>query len=235
MPDQLVVVSTPRARVERPRGAGLHLNLLQQTQAGGAATGGGGAPAARAGARRQCGSYLPRAIPGLTHTQFDKSEPRHDNQFRDSSPRALRGGLLVLLGGCQACNSWLASFKPTAHPYVRDGCRRNDAVQPITKEQKIEVQMAVARACENDGNTEQAIQSYLDVIKKDSGHVEAYHRLAIMYDTKGDVAKSRYFLTAIQKAPKNADLVLRLRLQLLLAAELGRRRRQPPPRPGDQA
>ena len=79
--------------------------------------------------------------------------------------------------------------------------------QPITKEQKLDVEMAMARAAENDGNTEQAIQVYEDLLKKDSHRVEACHRLAIVYEIKGDPQKAReYYMTAIKMAPKNADL-----------------------------
>ena len=165
----------------------LHLNLLQQTKAGGAASGAAALPAAPAGARGQCEIYL-RRFRRLRQPRSINRSLAMTTSFAIRARQALGGGLLILLGGCQAFNSWLASFKPGAPARRRLPPQR--AVQPITKEQKSRCKWPWRGPAENDGNTEQAIQSYRDVIKKDSGHVEAYHRLAIMYDTKGDVAKS---------------------------------------------
>ena len=118
----------------------------------------------------------------------------------------LAAGLLALLGGCQSFNGMVAYFKPGG-PNPSSVAAETPPPAPITKERKLDVQMAVARSCENDGNTEQAIQVYQEVVKKDSRRAEAYHRLAILYDLKGDPQKAHeYYTTAIQKAPKNADL-----------------------------
>ena len=98
-------------------------------------------------------------------------------------PQSLAAGLLALLGGCQGFSGMMASFKPrTDMPSSSSIASEATPSQPITKEQKLEWQMAIARAAENDGNSEQAIQIYQDVIKKDNRRVEAYHRLAIVYD-----------------------------------------------------
>lgn len=122
--------------------------------------------------------------------------------------RAIAGGLLVLLGGCQGFNGTTAGSRP-AVPTASSSPIACDTTpqKPITKAQKLEVAMAMARAAENDGNAEQAIQIYRDVIKKDSDHIEAYHRLAIVYDLKGEPLKAReHYMLAIEKAPKNAEL-----------------------------
>jgi Tfp pilus assembly protein PilF len=69
------------------------------------------------------------------------------------------------------------------------------------------MQMAVARACETDGNLDEAIKNYADVLKKDSSRAEAAHRIAILYDMKGQPEKSRgYYMDAIKKAPDCAEL-----------------------------
>ena len=49
---------------------------------------------------------------------------------------------------------------------------------------------------------------YLDVIKKDSGCIVAYHHLGLLYSKKGEWELSqKYFDVAIKKAPKNIDLL----------------------------
>ena len=120
----------------------------------------------------------------------------------------ITAALLVMLGGCQTFSGMMASFKPAATPSSSSPIATDTTPSaPITKEQKIELQMAVARSYENEGNSEQAIEVYRDVIKKDSRYVEAYHRLAILYDTKGEPQKAKEcYLTAIKTAPKNAEL-----------------------------
>ena len=63
-------------------------------------------------------------------------------------------GCSSLLGGCQSFNGMMANFKP-APAAPTSSAIASDAMpkQPITKEQKLDVEMAMARAAENDGNT----------------------------------------------------------------------------------
>jgi Tfp pilus assembly protein PilF len=82
-----------------------------------------------------------------------------------------------------------------------------EPTQPLTKAQKLDMQMALARISENDGNLDDAIKNYSDVLQKDGNRAEACHRIAILYDMKGQPEKSRsYYLQAIKKVPDNAEL-----------------------------
>ncbi len=117
--------------------------------------------------------------------------------------------LALTLGGCQQLGSlW---NKTPAKTDTARAAQPTDTLSwtgPVKPEQKADVQMAVARSLENQGQTDQAIKVYLEVLKKDNRRVDACHRLALLYDKKGEGEAARtYYQTALKKDPKNPDLV----------------------------
>ncbi|MGO8747209.1 MAG: tetratricopeptide repeat protein [Thermoguttaceae bacterium] len=67
--------------------------------------------------------------------------------------------------------------------------------------------MAMARSLESQGNLDQAIHAYQEVLVNDDQRADAHHRLAILFDRKGDAkAAQEEYQAAIKKDPKNAEL-----------------------------
>jgi len=118
--------------------------------------------------------------------------------------------LLALgLSGCQQLGSlWNKTSSREQTARTAQPTEKLPWTGPVKPEQKADVQMAVARSLENQGQTDQAIKVYLEVLKKDSRRVDACHRLALLYDKKGDGETARrYYQIALKTDAKNADLL----------------------------
>jgi len=127
-----------------------------------------------------------------------------------NGPQAVLITLLALgLSGCQQLGSlWNKTPNKDQTARAAQPTERLQWTGPVKPEQKADVQMAVARSLENQGQTDQAIKVYLEVLKKDNRRVDACHRLALLYDKKGDGEAARtYYQIALKKDPKNADLL----------------------------
>lgn len=122
----------------------------------------------------------------------------------------LAATLLVLLCGCQTFSGMVAKItnkNPNQVAYTPPPMMQDEPAKPLTAEQKADVQMAIARSLESQGDREPAIKAYLEVIKKDSRRADAYHRLAVLHDAKGDSeSASKFYQIALKKDPKNAEL-----------------------------
>lgn len=115
---------------------------------------------------------------------------------------------LLCLTGCQQLSNWHWKSDKITEARKDAAARDSQSSPTINREQKIDVQMAVAKSFESDGQTEEAIGIYQDVLKKDKGRVDACHRLALLYSKKGDwESAKKYFEIALKKAPKSADLL----------------------------
>jgi Flp pilus assembly protein TadD len=114
--------------------------------------------------------------------------------------------VLLLLSGCQTFNNWKNnSYQSKNQP--PSGLNDSQFTADVKPEQKVNVQMAIAHALESQGESQQAINMYLDVVKQDPRRAEAYHRLAVLHDKIGDVKEARmYYQIAVKKDPKNAEL-----------------------------
>ena len=118
--------------------------------------------------------------------------------------------ILLSLGvtGCQQLNGMLG--KPTPKnppPYYSPSANGMEWSGQVKKEQAADVQMAVAQSLESQGQIDQAMKIYRDVIAKDGRRADAYHRLAVLHDKKGETQTSRkLYETALKKDPKNAEI-----------------------------
>jgi Tfp pilus assembly protein PilF len=119
----------------------------------------------------------------------------------------LLAALLASLTGCQAFDGMVAKITHRNQAAYPSAAANDEPTPPLTAKQKADVQMAVARSLENQGNTAQAITTYLDVVKKDPARADAYLRLAVLHDLKGDSQSARkFYLTALKRDPNNAEL-----------------------------
>ncbi len=125
----------------------------------------------------------------------------------------LAGSLLLAFTGCQGMSQWLPSrWRSNAAP-------KPAAVTPspaLSSEQKAEVQIALGRSLEQEGDTPEAIKVYKAIIANDKRRffrksptlAEANYRLALLYDKRGDYAESaQYFTAALKLRPRDPELL----------------------------
>lgn len=116
---------------------------------------------------------------------------------------------LFVLAGCQQFSlgnllpKWPA--KKSASGYNPQANANHWSADP-TPQQKAEVQMALAQTMENQNQPEQAITVYQGIVAK-SPRTDAYHRLALLYDKKGDPENAaKYYHEALKRDAKNAEV-----------------------------
>jgi Tfp pilus assembly protein PilF len=122
---------------------------------------------------------------------------------------AAAAALLFLLAGCQKPNNVLSNLWPPLARSKRPQRPPQEAEPSIELDlkQKADVEMAVGRSLERKGQTDQAVKIYLDVIRKDGRRGDAYHRLAVLYDKKGEPEESaRCYREALKRTADNAEL-----------------------------
>jgi len=123
--------------------------------------------------------------------------------------RVAAATLLFLLAGCQKPNNVLGNLWPPLTRSKRPQRPPQEAEPSLELDvkQKADVAMAMGRSLERKGRTDQAIKVYLDVVHKDGRRADAYHRLAVLYDKKGEPEQSaRYYREALKRTPDNAEL-----------------------------
>jgi Tfp pilus assembly protein PilF len=120
---------------------------------------------------------------------------------------AFLAAVALCLTGCQQISSWLPKQDKVAEARSSAAETTQSWSGTVTPEQKIGVQMAVAQSLEHDGQIDDAINVYLDVVKKDNRRIDAYCRLARLYARKGDWGSAKkYYQIALKKEPGNAEL-----------------------------
>lgn len=128
------------------------------------------------------------------------------------SPRVvlLLAGLVAGMSGCQQLKSKvLPNLAPKA-PMASQALPGEGQPWsgPPSAQQKADIQVAVARSLEKQGEVDRAIEIYLDAVKKDDGQIAAYHRLAVLHDRKGDCkAAEGFYRRALAKEPDNPQLL----------------------------
>lgn len=71
----------------------------------------------------------------------------------------------------------------------------------------VDVKLALARSMEKQGRTDRALQLYLDVVDDGYPRGDAYHRLAVLHDKRGDhVASGEFYQEALRRDPDNAEI-----------------------------
>jgi Flp pilus assembly protein TadD len=118
----------------------------------------------------------------------------------------LAAATLVCFAGCQ--NGGAKAPNSSLGTLIRPSSVGASLSKKVTSEQKADVKIAVARSLEMKGQTDQAIQAYLDAIRSDDTRSDAYHRLAVLHDKKGDCeASQEFYQAALKRDPDNAELI----------------------------
>jgi Tfp pilus assembly protein PilF len=115
---------------------------------------------------------------------------------------------IAYLSGCQQMGGMYDKLTKKSPAPSQSQIAKQNWTKPLKPEEKIDVQMAVAHSLVAQGENNQAIKVYQEIIKKDSKRADAYHQLALLYDKKGDAQSSeKYYRLALKKDPKNATLL----------------------------
>lgn len=118
--------------------------------------------------------------------------------------------LVISLTGCKQTGALQSSSRPQESSWLSKlpFSTPNDArLAPIAAGQKADVQMAMARSFEKQGQIDQAIKIYHSIVRQDGRRADAYHRLAVLHDRKGDCKTSEeLYRVALDREPHNAEV-----------------------------
>ena len=108
----------------------------------------------------------------------------------------LAPALIACLSGCQQLGGMYDKLtkRNSVTPQPQSQTAKQNWTKPLKPEEKIDVQMAVAHSLAEQGENEQAIKVYQEIIKKDSKRADAYHQLALALRQKGRPAGLRKIL-----------------------------------------
>jgi len=124
------------------------------------------------------------------------------------SKNILAAVLIAFLGGCQQLGGMYDKLTKRNPAPAQSQTAKQNWTKPLKPAEKIDVQMAVAHSLAVQGENDQAIKVYQEIIKKDSKRADAYHQIALLYDKKGDPQSSdKYYRLAVKNSPKNAVLL----------------------------
>jgi Flp pilus assembly protein TadD len=122
--------------------------------------------------------------------------------------------LLGVLGGCQLGPkpAGVSARKPTPHVPPAAEPRK-----PTTSEQTLDLQLALARTLEQQGDLPRAAELYQGISVQYPKDGTAVHRLAILEDRQGEFDRSaELFKKALKLQPGNADIFCDLGYSLYL-------------------
>ena len=101
---------------------------------------------------------------------------------------------LVFLGGCKQSGMSLTSlWKQDPKASTSGGLLASDFHGGSTVHQQADLEIAMARSLERQGQTDRAIKVYLNAVDDGYQDADAYHRLAVLHDKKADCAASEEF------------------------------------------
>lgn len=73
---------------------------------------------------------------------------------------------------------------------------------------QVELQVAFANAAEGRGDIEQALSMYEQLAETNQASADVHHRIALIYDHKGDSAQAeRHYLESLKLAPSQAKVI----------------------------
>jgi Tfp pilus assembly protein PilF len=121
------------------------------------------------------------------------------NQFSTRVRRILAAGLVFCFSGC-------GSFELAApHPHV--GWTSEGLKERITPAQEADVQIALARVAESQGDIDGAEAAYRQALKRDKKRGDAHLHLANIQTLKGDYRQAEEeYQKALATSPGNADV-----------------------------
>ena len=88
---------------------------------------------------------------------------------------------------------------------------------------KVETQLIIARLHERSGKLSKALELYQDLQNRRPNNPAVNHRLGVVYSRLGDhVESEKHFLAAIEKSPRDKDILTDFGYSLYVRNELGR-------------
>ncbi len=79
--------------------------------------------------------------------------------------------------------------------------------EPLSAEQKADMQIVFAKTMEKQERLEEARDMYLKALEADPNRADAYHRLALIHDRQGESqTAANYYQQALQRDPENPEL-----------------------------
>jgi Tfp pilus assembly protein PilF len=124
-------------------------------------------------------------------------------------PLCFVAAMIFCLSGCQNDGSKARSSSGSLGTLFRpSSAGKAGSSSKVTPEQKADVKIALARSLEMKGRSDEAAQAYLDAVRTDDTRSDAYHRLAVLHDMKGDCeASQEFYHAALKRDPENAELL----------------------------
>lgn len=120
----------------------------------------------------------------------------------------LAAGMALCLSGCQHARNFLAGRQEAPDAAGQIASSDGQDGSAASAAQQADEKMARARSLEKKGQIEQAIGIYQDVVKQDNSRPDAYHRLAILHDMKGECDKARgFYHAALERDSRNAEVL----------------------------
>lgn len=108
--------------------------------------------------------------------------------------------LLTCAGGCQVPEFFRNRIAARSQPPVEDEPR-------LTKRQVADVQLTMARALEQQGDSARAFEVYQEAARNNLGTADANWRMAVLYDRQGKVGQSEaLYRKALKVEPQNAEM-----------------------------
>jgi Tfp pilus assembly protein PilF len=93
-------------------------------------------------------------------------------------------------------------------PHSSAGLLDSGTTTRVTRKQAADVQIAMARTLEESDQLAEAEAGYREALKHDSKRADAYHRLAILCDRKGDFKEAEdHYASALRLDPKNPEIL----------------------------
>jgi tetratricopeptide (TPR) repeat protein len=125
------------------------------------------------------------------------------NGPRRRRPIALAIGLAGLATGCHHLPH--TAFHPAQHPpSILDG---GDRQVRLNGAQEADVQIALGRTLERQGDIPKAMAAYQDALRRDAHRADAYLRLAVLNDRQGKFAESaELYQQALSARPGDPDI-----------------------------
>lgn len=107
--------------------------------------------------------------------------------------------LIILLCGCSSTGNWL---RPGIGPASDSEPKYLDAKQTA------EVELAMARTAEQQGDWATAMRIYRQVLENEPKHPVATHRVAVVHDRQGDFGESeKWFSKALKYSPDDPRIL----------------------------
>lgn len=107
--------------------------------------------------------------------------------------------VLITAAGCQQVAT------PSLFPGLSSGA--DELSNKLKPKQAADVQVALARTLEKQGQTEQALAIYEEAVQKDPGRGDAWRRMAILRDGQGRFAESAtLYQKALKAQPGSAEI-----------------------------